>query len=319
MALIHNNSIYIPSNSVIGPLQTRTFNKSNTYDYIIVGNNSIVSKYSFDNIQTKKIVIHKECNISGSLNISGLKCIEIEIHNNTSFIDVNYLFTLYKTLISVKIHEKVEIYGDYIFLHCSVTNLHIGTGIKLFGNGTFNKCANLIDIVIPDGASICGNLTFADCIKVKSISIGNNVTIIGDNIFSNCTSVESISFGNNVTVVGNKMFSNCTNIESISFGDNVTINGTDNFENCKIQTITTGANFQNTDKSLCIYQRSYERVQFADIPEGTECAISMGSFTIDSLIVKTICGHYFNENSLLTWLNQNNTCPMCRHQLNYNV
>ena len=56
----------------------------------------------------------------------------------------------------------------------------------------------------------------------------------------------------------------------------------------------------------CIYQNIIS-------PINTICPITQELFQPnDEIIMLSNCGHVFQKNSILIWLNQNSTCPCCR-------
>jgi hypothetical protein len=128
--------------------------------------------------------------------------------------------------------------------------------------------------------------------------------------------LKSVRFGNNIAIYGNGIFSSCESLEEVYFGDNVSVYGEDNFKGCpNLRIIEHGANFLNEDKTLRIFEKPYNLIRFTDIPEGAACSIRMEPFDKDSVIVQTICGHYFNEECLREWLVNKETCPICRKKL----
>jgi len=46
--------------------------------------------------------------------------------------------------------------------------------------------------------------------------------------------------------------------------------------------------------------------------ENTECSICLES---EGTMIPTVCGHKFHTNCLMGWLNNHNSCPVCRHNL----
>ncbi|XP_072931143.1 E3 ubiquitin-protein ligase RNF181-like [Epargyreus clarus] len=49
--------------------------------------------------------------------------------------------------------------------------------------------------------------------------------------------------------------------------------------------------------------------------EGLDCSICLVEFKKTERAKKMPCQHIFHSTCLLTWLQQNNTCPFCRHKL----
>ena len=48
------------------------------------------------------------------------------------------------------------------------------------------------------------------------------------------------------------------------------------------------------------------------------CNICLENFEIGNILRILECNHEFHENCIITWLKQNNTCPICRHELESN-
>ena len=48
------------------------------------------------------------------------------------------------------------------------------------------------------------------------------------------------------------------------------------------------------------------------------CNICLENFQIGNILRILECNHEFHENCILTWLKKNNTCPVCRHELESN-
>lgn len=293
MEFVRNNSIIIPSKSIIEQSYGPFYSKSDTYNEINIGSDSILAgSYSFSGVQSNKIVIKERCNIAGFGVFSRGDCRELEIHRDTN-ITGPYSFQYCGNLNRIQFHDNVRISANHAFSCCSMRELHFGKGIRLFGTGTFYQCENIEHLVIPDNAFFDSIFTFAHCKKLKSVR-----------------------FGKNIALYGHSMFSSCKSLEAVYFGDNVSVYGEDNFKGCpNLRIIEHGANFLNEDKTLRIFEKQYKRIRFEEIPEDAECSIQMEPFDKDSVVVQTICGHYFNEKSLCEWLVDKETCPMCRKKI----
>jgi len=287
---VANNSIDIEPNSIFHELYVFS-DKNNSYDCVNVGSGCIFTgSFTFSNISVRKIIINDGCCIDGFGVFSKGLYEEIEIRPRTNIVGP-HSFNYCEYLNSIQIHDNVLITGNYAFSCCSMVELHLGVGIRLSGNGIFYKCEKLEHLVIPDDTYIEGLYTFCECLNLKSIHFGNNIIIRGDSIFASCVSLESVHFGDNVSICGENNFNGCLNITTIEHGNN----------------------FLNQDRTLRIFQKSYNHVRPDEIPEGVvECPICLQSFDINSVVVQTICGHYFNEKCLCAWLFKKKTCPICR-------
>lgn len=293
MEFVQNNSIIIPPESKIEQSYGPFYDRPDKYDVIDVGSGScLTGSYTFSGVKAEKMVIREKCNISGFGIFSRIHCTDLEVYQG-SMIHGPYSFQYCSFLNRVQFHKNVIITGTHSFSCCLMTELIFGKGVRLDGTGMFFSCKNIEHLEIPDNSTIEGTLVFSQCKKLKSIHFGNNITVKGIRIFSHCNSLESIYFGNNVSVYGQENFDGCPNIT----------------------TIEHGYNFLNEDETLRIFQKPYKRVRFEEVPEGTECSILREPFDEQSDVVRTICGHYFNEVSLCKWFERNDTCPMCRKNL----
>ena len=45
------------------------------------------------------------------------------------------------------------------------------------------------------------------------------------------------------------------------------------------------------------------------------CPICFDDFNIESILILLNCGHLFDRNCIITWLNEKTTCPKCRCQV----
>ena len=48
------------------------------------------------------------------------------------------------------------------------------------------------------------------------------------------------------------------------------------------------------------------------------CNICLDNFEVGNILRILECNHEFHENCIITWLKSNNTCPICRHELESN-
>ena len=49
--------------------------------------------------------------------------------------------------------------------------------------------------------------------------------------------------------------------------------------------------------------------------ENVECPISAETLQCGDWASRMPCGHYFSKESLMAWLEQHNSCPVCRYEL----
>ena len=99
--------------------------------------------------------------------------------------------------------------------------------------GSFEGCASLEEVVLPDSLSSIGYGAFVGCESLESITIPDGVTIIGKAAFSYCISLESITIPDSVTSIGEGAFYMYESLTSIVIPDSVTSIGEGAFAGCE--------------------------------------------------------------------------------------
>ena len=155
------------------------------------------------------------------------------------------------SLTSVTIPDSVTTgIGKQSFKNCTnLTSVTIGNGVTSIEEEAFSY-TKLTSITIPDNVKSIGTINdrsvmggdgaFDGCTSLKNVIIGNGVESIGDNTFSKCESLTSVSIGNSVTTIGRYAFSGCRSLTSIIIPASVTSIRKEAFMYC------TSVTFQGT-------------------------------------------------------------------------
>ena len=85
------------------------------------------------------------------------------------------------------IYIRYEAFGN-----CDLTNLTLGTGVKIIDNNAFNNC-RFSNIIIPDSVMYIGNSVFFGCQNLETINIGQGVSYIGESVFWCCEKLSQIT------------------------------------------------------------------------------------------------------------------------------
>lgn len=119
--------------------------------------------------------------------------------------------------------------------------------------GSFEGCASLEEVVLPDSLSSIGYGAFDACDSLMSVTIGDGVTIIDKAAFSYCISLESITIPDSVTSIGEGAFYMCESLTSIVIPDSVTSIGEGAFAGCEsLETVYyTGSEEEWNEIGIC--------------------------------------------------------------------
>lgn len=106
-----------------------------------------------------------------------------------------------------------------------------GTVTKV-GGSTFDGCATLASIDIPEEATVIGDYAFYNCSNLTEVTIPESVKSIGYSSFSGCTSLTGIILPDALTSIGNYAFYNCSAFTSVTVPADVTIIRSGTFGDC---------------------------------------------------------------------------------------
>ena len=136
----------------------------------------------------------------------------------------------------------------------ALTKYEIPDGVQIIGDGVFNDCTALKEVIMKDSVEVIGEKAFfgtpsLEKIKLPSgvFSIGNKafaysgipidelpegLTVIGDEAFGNCDGIVNLTIPSNVSMIGNSAFVYCSNITSVEFKCNKVKMGRGVFRKC---------------------------------------------------------------------------------------
>jgi uncharacterized protein YjdB len=104
------------------------------------------------------------------------------------------------------------------------------TGVTSVGS-TFEKCANLTELILPDTVTRVWGYSFQRCSKLAHISIPG-VTSIDRSAFQNCTALKEVDFSDNITSFGPYCF-RCTGFKEIRVPSGITELPNGCFDSCE--------------------------------------------------------------------------------------
>ena len=117
--------------------------------------------------------------------------------------------------------------------------------------GTFEECAGITEVIIPDTVTTIGSSTFYNCTGLKSVTLPNKLVTIGDRAFYNCAGLKSITIPEGVTTIGEAAFGNCTGLTSLKIPNSVTTIKSSAFDGCSgIKELTLSENLTSLNSKV---------------------------------------------------------------------
>lgn len=152
-----------------------------------------------------------------------------------------------------KIDINCETIGDEAFSGCdSLTDITLGSSVKILGDKVFYTCKNLENVEIPSTVTDIGEKTFYSCPKLKEAVIKAG-TVKKDTLY-NCQALTTLIISDNATLdasftagyskstlntvkiergeIGISAFNSCPNLTTVELGNGVTSVGDNAFSKC---------------------------------------------------------------------------------------
>lgn len=174
-------------------------NSDANYDYIIVNNGAVITKYSGS---IKDVVIPNQL---GGYNVTGIgtqafdiftQVIKVTIPPTVTFIDKSAFY------FNNHLQEVVFISGD---------------NLKRIGSSAFENCTKLKYINIPESVTYIEQYAFFRCTSMELGCFPSSLKRIGESAFANCTSLVNITFPSGLDFIDSYAFDYCYNLEYVQF------------------------------------------------------------------------------------------------------
>ena len=166
--------------------------------------------------------------------------------------------------------------GNYTFESCAdITSIAMPNSVTSIGKHVFFGCSKLTSITLSDRLMSIGNYAFNGCSKIKSLTIPNSVISIGDGAFLGCSKLENVTIPDGVTRIGESTFEYCRSITSITIPNGVKSIGACAFKKCSSLISITIPNSVTSIGDFAFY--SCESLTGITIPDSVT-SIAEGTF-----------------------------------------
>lgn len=130
-----------------------------------------------------------------------------------------------ESLTSVELPGSLISLGDECFKGCANLVAFKGPAGVKYGEGVFDACPNLPELIIESELVYTPN-------RAGSIVIRPGVRRIADKVFYNCAELESVSMPSTLESIGSQSFAGCSRLVSVNLPDSLKSMGEGAFEDC---------------------------------------------------------------------------------------
>ena len=113
------------------------------------------------------------------------------------------------------IGDEVEVLPKGFASNSNITTLNIPPSVKTIGDGAFEYCHGLTDVVIPNSVTSMGYDVFSWS-SVTSVTLSTSLTSIRDGSFRDCNELTEANIPEGVKYIGNSAFYECNSLTDLS-------------------------------------------------------------------------------------------------------
>lgn len=157
--------------------------------------------------------------------------------------------------------KKVVSIGEGAFQGCKgIKELIISEGIIIIEPGAFCNCSNLEKIHFPDTLiEIKGNEkygAFEFCTEIEEIILPKKLKEIGTRTFQYCNQLEKVQFPDSLIGIGAYAFKSCSSIKHIEFPLSLKYIYKSAFEYCKLNTVILNKGIKELQADVFSFEQS---------------------------------------------------------------
>ncbi len=114
---------------------------------------------------------------------------------------------------------EVSAVADSALQNSSVQKLIVGSNVKIIGNGSFENCTKLKEIIFEEGVETIGENAFKGCESLKAVNLPESLKTLGRYSFSGCTAAETAYMGAGLSKIGTSPLAYCSSLKSITVSE----------------------------------------------------------------------------------------------------
>jgi hypothetical protein len=120
---------------------------------------------------------------------------------------------------SITVPDSVEEIGPKAFYRCySMTNITLGTNVRIIAASGLSGLTNLTEITLPENLEVLESQALMECVNLVTVRLGGQFREIGASAFRTCRGLTSIVLPASVQYIGDGAFAECSALEVLFLG-----------------------------------------------------------------------------------------------------
>lgn len=151
---------------------------------------------------------------------------------------------------------KIVGYKDGIAGELIIPDTIEGYPVTAIGNGAFDLCTTITNLVIPESVKIIEDNAFYTCTKLKKAVLPDSLTELPHGLFGHCYSLEEVNIPDGIQVIPSSAFASCYSLSEIEIPDSVVAIGDAAFSGTMLKEINLPDGLQMIGEHafLCCYK-----------------------------------------------------------------
>ena len=140
-----------------------------------------------------------------------------------------------------------------------------GYPVTAIGEGAFEKCKELTEVVVPDCVKTIADGAFYQCKKLTKATLPKELTTLGYAAFSECEKLNKVNIPSGLTEIESFVFYGCVSLTEITIPDTATKIGLSSFSSCSsLKEVRIPAAVKTLDESAFSWCTSLTDVYISD-------------------------------------------------------
>ncbi len=225
-----------------------------------------------------------------------------------------------EALQKIELSDNITSVGEYAYFGCKgVTEVVFGANLKTIGQAAFSYL-NAEILNLPDSIDSIGNGCFQNCASLTEIILPERINRVPDSLFNGCSSLEKVYSKGNITEIGAYAFYLCSRLTEVDFWDSVEKIEMYAFSQCDSLVSAPFENVTVIDRRAFRYCKALKNVNLPNENTHIGEEAFFGCTSLEEIDIKansTVCDKAFSNCSAIQRITFRDNVLLCKEVISY--